>query len=1008
MKKFRSYIAVLLVMLVAVTVFVACDDWVHQHEYTEWGSNSTSHWKFCALDKVADTTTIDVHHDNNNDGICDECSYSMGIACDHTHDYSAWGYDKDSHWKYCTVDNAIDASSIASHSDPNKDGKCDECGYVMSSSGGDITGGDITGGNDYNYNYNLSEVFKKYETSAGYNFKVIFDAYDLIYDETEPWYTFTYGYKDIDTLSIAYEEEGENYLDYYSYAESKYYSDNGDGTYYLMDENNEYYDIYLLYYLEEFDISTLNDLTFTHFDRTGTSSTSEPSPKQNQYVADNAVLAGNAILGEWDNDDTQNISWTKVEIYLFEEDIEKIVAYCSGTFVNEGETEEVEEKYVLTFSDFGEIDFDLSKLTIDNGDDDNQGGGNQGGDDDQGGNQGGNTGGDTQTNATYTAVFTDQYLSADCDVEFSTTSKANSFMDGRGVQYMQADGAVNITSTRVSNVTKVILVVQSNADNGMKVSVSVGSTKLTSDGNTIVSIAKQKDFSTLTTVEFVASSGVDGVVTITMTPTGSKKSMIINTVTIVCGGGSSSGGTSTGVMPEQAYDADKHDNSTLREQMQKYFEGYSDPLPLQSTGSYNCLVVPVQFGSNPISTAQLNRLNDAFNGASTTTGWESVSSYYKKSSYNKLNLAFDISGIFTAKESVSYYEKYNGTISIDGVSYDKTGDLLILEEVMAWLEDQYDLTKYDTDNDGVLDAIWLIYSAPVCTNDDSIYWAYVTTYGQDDNEEINKYDGLELGYYLFAGLDFMDDYTGKDNDQKYYSNYTDAQREAYAIDGMITNACTYIHETGHLLGLDDYYDYYEGGSEVGLGGADMMDYTVGDHCSYSKLMLGWVEPTVVTTTQTVTINPFESSGNAIMLLLDYNGTNFCEYLLIDLYTKTGLNEAHGNQYGSYLYDGAEYGIRVYHVSSNIDDPYSDGYYSFTTNNNSLSDDALIKLVSANGGYITTETDEDGYAKDYAKSSDLFQTGDTLASYKRNDGKTVNFTITFTSVSADGATVSITF
>lgn len=261
---------------------------------------------------------------------------------------------------------------------------------------------------------------------------------------------------------------------------------------------------------------------------------------------------------------------------------------------------------------------------------------------------------------------------------------------------------------------------------------------------------------------------------------------------------------------------------------------------------------------------------------------------------------------------------------------------------------------------------------------------------------------MDLGYYLFAGFDFMDDYTGKGNDM-----YKDSQFDR-TIDGMVSNACTYIHETGHLLGLDDYYDYdTENGSNVGLGGADMMDYTIGDHCSYSKIMLGWVTPTIVTTTQSVTINSFESSGDVIMLLLDYNGTNFSEYLLIDLYTKTGLNETHGNQASSDLYysnttkSGAEYGIRVYHVSSNIDDPYSDDYFSFTTNNNSMSDEALIKLVSANGNkYISSE--------DYTWDTDLFQTGDSLVSYKRNDGKLVNFSISFTSVSASGATVSITF
>ena len=262
----------------------------------------------------------------------------------------------------------------------------------------------------------------------------------------------------------------------------------------------------------------------------------------------------------------------------------------------------------------------------------------------------------------------------------------------------------------------------------------------------------------------------------------------------------------------------------------------------------------------------------------------------------------------------------------------------------------------------------------------------------------------------------MNEYTGNDNDP-YYDNtgiYVDA-----TISGLKINASTYIHETGHLLGLDDYYDYDAAtGSLGGLGGADMMDNTVGDHNAYSKIMMGWITPTVVTTTQTVTLNPFESSGSCIMVLLDYNGSYFSEYLLIDLYTNTGLNAAHANQNDSLLYQtssgkGVAYGVRIYHVSSDVEDPYSDDYFSFTTKNNSNSDVALIELVRANGktGYPLETSDGQKY-KTNGDSTDLWKAGQKLSTvfpnYARNDNKKVNFDIEIVSVSATSATVTITF
>ena len=127
---------------------------------------------------------------------------------------------------------------------------------------------------------------------------------------------------------------------------------------------------------------------------------------------------------------------------------------------------------------------------------------------------------------------------------------------------------------------------------------------------------------------------------------------------------------------------------------------------------------------------------------------------------------------------------------------------------------------------------------------------------------------------------------------------------------------------------------------------------------------------------------------------------------------------HGNSAYSYLYFdnsteyeyGAEFGARIYHISASIDNPFSDDYYSFTDNNNSMTDTALIKLVEADGDKNFESDTYDGTK--YASANDLWMTGDVFSSiqpgYTTHGGSALNFDITFTNVSASGATVTITF
>ncbi len=455
--------------------------------------------------------------------------------------------------------------------------------------------------------------------------------------------------------------------------------------------------------------------------------------------------------------------------------------------------------------------------------------------------------------------------------------------------------------------------------------------------------------------------------------------------------------TSGNTMPEQIYKPDNHqkNDDILHDAIKDYVandpnNGNQLAIGLPAQGTYSALVIPVQFPNDSFTKSELSDLEIAFNGTAAQTGWHSVSSYYFESSFGKLNLSFDIYDPITMNKNSSSYETSD------------TGAEDILNYVLDMLDPTVDLSQYDTNDDGYIDAVYLIYSVPMdYENYDSNYWAFVTWHFSSDT-----YDNVAAHYYLFASIDFM------------YEDTEDSGSE-YAIDGLKLNAVTYIHETGHLLGLDDYYDYNEGvGADRGLGNADMMDATVGDHNVYSKLMLGWVNPTVVTSSQQLTIGSSTESGQFIMILLDYNGTYFSEYLLIDLYTATGLNKLHAEQPDSLLYGdendpdfaGAAYGARIYHVSSSINNPFNDDYYSFTDNNNSMSGISLIKLIEADGDKNYESDIFDGYR--YASADDLWQSGDSLSasqpSYTRNNGDYINFDISFDSVTESGATITITF
>ncbi|MDR2867540.1 MAG: InlB B-repeat-containing protein [Acholeplasmatales bacterium] len=336
---------------------------------------------------------------------------------------------------------------------------------------------------------------------------------------------------------------------------------------------------------------------------------------------------------------------------------------------------------------------------------------------------------------------------------------------------------------------------------------------------------------------------------------------------------------------------------------------------MPSVGTYHSLVIPVQFPNDSFTTTELNNLNYVFNGTHAETGWESVSSYLRVSSYGNLNVTFDISPVFTASKNYASYQVSSG-------QYANYRDQDIIREALVGMDSTINFAQYDNNNDGTLDGVYFIYSRGYDYSTDP-WWAWVYLPQATGLKNVTV-DGKKLQYYQWASINFASD-TG--------------------LSGVISgrNAETYIHETGHMLGMTDLYSNSNRGP---LGGFDMQDYNCGDHGPFNKFFFGWIEPYIATHgTFTFNLPQYEIAGDTILIPYgsSWNGSIFGEYLLIMYYEAgEGLYAAHSNQGILPTVDG----VVIYHVNSNVYSSGNSWWMNFLYDNESASSNNLIEILEA--------------------------------------------------------------
>jgi len=346
---------------------------------------------------------------------------------------------------------------------------------------------------------------------------------------------------------------------------------------------------------------------------------------------------------------------------------------------------------------------------------------------------------------------------------------------------------------------------------------------------------------------------------------------------------------------------------------------------MPTTGTVKVLAILIAFNDfPPVGSVETItwRLFGPESGTDPVYPYETLRAYYQRSSYNQLDIQGNVLGWYTTSYARS--------------SVDKTpsGRENLIKEVLNYYDQQgHDFSQYDNNNDGIIDYFLVFWTGPH-GEWASFWWGYQTSF----SDSSYLLDGKRLRKYSW-------------------------QWELYNYPSGEFSPKTAIHETGHALGLPDYYDYDdEVGPMGGTGGFDMMDSSNYDHNCFSKFVLDWLTPEVFNSgIRTYTLR---ASGNYAEALLFFPGAQqnviFNEYFIVQ------NRYAAKNDSRLTSINSGNVGLAVWHVDATLNGSGTNFLYD-----NSYTDHKLLMLLQADG---LDEIENDNLS---FNSADFYRPGNEL-------------------------------
>lgn len=430
----------------------------------------------------------------------------------------------------------------------------------------------------------------------------------------------------------------------------------------------------------------------------------------------------------------------------------------------------------------------------------------------------------------------------------------------------------------------------------------------------------------------------------------------------------------------------------------------------EALGQMNALVVPVVWADQTdmanedtlnLFRQNLGRVADK-NGTVTDytkAGEYSLSKYYDTASYGKMNITSFITDWYYSDDNFAevWQEAPNEVYS---------------DEIMDWVHATYpdmDWSKYDKDANGYIDSM-IILNAGVMESDELF---------------INSFSGAVHYSHTYYG-----DFAGTP-DAPRVNGYVNV---GY---GWFKDGCaTLVHEYAHNLGIIDYYDVNYSGIDA-VGKLDMQSSSCGDWNAYSKLAVGWMQPTVVEGLASGESCEYTIGATAFtddVIIIPAAGTRydgpFGEYVMVDLLAMDGINKFATESFGL---DNVT-GVRISHVNASMEKrvmniesktqlgtgaEYTIGTVHYP-NNYVASRNGKYNVEVIQAGGDNTFTDVANLRVNLSES-DLFYAGDTFRASdygeffvdgRMDDGSDFGYTVEIVSIGTDAsgmpqATVRVT-
>lgn len=234
---------------------------------------------------------------------------------------------------------------------------------------------------------------------------------------------------------------------------------------------------------------------------------------------------------------------------------------------------------------------------------------------------------------------------------------------------------------------------------------------------------------------------------------------------------------------------------------------------------------------------------DEWHGYQEYTG--SVRDYFSDNSNGQFVPEFDVIGPIELDVSQYYVNCVENSFSL-------------VEKVLRKADEQVDYKDYDSDGDGEVDMIYILYagySSHYNGNDPRLIWPHAASMSKDaDPDEIVTLDGVQMGRFACSAEIF-----GWEEDKK------------SILDGI----GVIVHEFAHVLGFEDHYDTSNGYQEhpnnwdVMAAGNNSEDFnrTPVAFNSYEKYVTGFSMPLNITDMggQSVRLGSNEKTSDACMI-----------------------------------------------------------------------------------------------------------------------------------------------